>query len=100
VEKEEAIEIALERMGSVDLLLLTQAFELAHSKKSGKIRVPPHLVERFGEDCILSLDSTEDRAFLDPDAIDVMRSIPWKKGEVPSLRISRSRMKGAKKKKK
>jgi len=100
MQKTEAVVMALQRMGTVDLLLLTQAFELAHSKKSGKIRVPPHLVERFGEDCILSLDSSEERSYLDPDAVDLMRSIRWKKGEVPSLMPKFSKKKGTKKKKK
>jgi hypothetical protein len=87
VKKTEAIVDALTRL-STDPLLMTQLFEAVNGAKKGAIRVPPHLVERLGDECLLSWNSKEDASTLDPDVATVIRSIPWKKGEVPKLTVT------------
>ncbi len=82
-----AIVQALSRLAP-DPLLLHAVFEAVHSaKKDDDIRVPPHLVERLGEECLLAWGSTDEEQLLDPVVAKVIRGIPWKRGQIPDVVI-------------
>jgi hypothetical protein len=84
--KEAAIVEALARLLPGDPLIVIQLFEAVYNNR-GKtlIRIPPHLVDRLGEECLLSWKSREGAAMLDADVADVIRRLPWEPGSVPKL---------------
>lgn len=80
-----AIAEALSRLAP-DPLLLHCLFEAVHSAKKGDdIRVPPHLVERLGEECLLAWKSTEEEPVLDKAVVKTIRGYPWKSGAIPMV---------------
>ena len=85
--KEQAITEAIVRLVVTDHLLALQLFEQVHGGKEGKVKIPAHLEERFGEESLLSWDSTPGKSTLHPDVVDVVKRIPWTPGTTPQLLV-------------